>query len=690
MRLLDAERDMDSIVREDAVWAVFQTDRHMRELHRHAQLIAETGNTSLLDGLLFHYDILYSRVQLLERGTFLLDLSDQQKLADLADNISDFVFGLTDQIDALDPDMPNLIQRVSDIAQQLEVKRELTNNLLLNANSAANAIRVNDREIRGQIQDQLAFLALGLILAFVGIFVLLMLQLRNVAQSNRRMSVLRLRSEKQAERAKAASKAKSAFLATMSHEIRTPLNGIIGSADLLRLDTGPEAQAKRIGTIRASAILLRDLIDGILDFSRMEAGVFEERIVKVDLGELGAILKEAFAAQADASGLTLTVNLPPERILTNDARLSQLMINLIGNALKFTPKGEVVVRGALQDNLLRVEVQDDGIGISAEDQRNLFKEFSQIDDSLSRRFGGSGLGLAICKRIVAALGGRMGVSSEVGVGSLFWFEIPVQRLKDNTPAAASIAAPLRSLRVLVAEDNAVNAEVVIGMLTHLEHDHFYAANGQQAIEAVATHLPDIVLMDMQMPVIDGLEATRRIRCRGYDGPIVGLTANAFPEDRRACLEAGMSDFIPKPITLAALERILSMHAGALDAPPKRTLPEGAQTPERGAANPQLEDLFQTLGAELVNSLINRFAAELPDVRAALCDAITAGDTNQQDNLLHTFKGGALTLGMVKSGNEAHRLRGVLPLKRENLAQLYTLAQQDIAMAKDIMSAVEVQ
>ena len=396
--------------------------------------------------LLFHYDILYSRVQLLERGTFLLDLSDQQKLADLADNISDFVFGLTDQIDALDPDMPNLIQRVSDIAQQLEVKRELTNNLLLNANSAANAIRVNDREIRGQIQDQLAFLALGLILAFVGIFVLLMLQLRNVAQSNRRMSVLRLRSEKQAERAKAASKAKSAFLATMSHEIRTPLNGIIGSADLLRLDTGPEAQAKRIGTIRASAILLRDLIDGILDFSRMEAGVFEERIVKVDLGELGAILKEAFAAQADASGLTLTVNLPPERILTNDARLSQLMINLIGNALKFTPKGEVVVRGALQDNLLRVEVQDDGIGISAEDQRNLFKEFSQIDDSLSRRFGGSGLGLAICKRIVAALGGRMGVSSEVGVGSLFWFEIPVATTeRQHARRSRSIGSPAPQL-----------------------------------------------------------------------------------------------------------------------------------------------------------------------------------------------------------------------------------------------------
>jgi signal transduction histidine kinase/ActR/RegA family two-component response regulator len=705
MRLLDNERQMDAIVREDAMWAVFQTDRHMRQFHNSALLLVARDDPALLDDVRRNYDILYSRVALLERGTFLLDITASRALSGTANKIKAFVFGQAARIDSLDPADPRLSDEIAALARDVEAYVSLTNDLVLGANSAMNQMRVDDRTLRGQMQDQLAILAVALVFAFIGIFALLMMQLRRIAFSNQHMRLLRERSRRQAERAKAASKAKSAFLATMSHEIRTPLNGIIGSADLLALHELPAEPARKLGMIRASAVLLRDLINSILDFSSMEAGIFERREVETDLQELAETVRAAFHAKAVARGLDLFVDFPADRIVTNNVRLSQLLINLVGNALKFTHQGAVRVRATLQDGMLRVEVQDDGIGISQHHQGQLFERFTQVDDGFAREYGGSGLGLAICKQIVTALDGRIGVTSEVGVGSLFWFEIPVgtapaqpAMTKDVAPSLPDIGAK----KILVVEDNPINADVVTGMLHHLGHQVATAHNGAEGIQAIEHFGPDLILMDMQMPVMDGLAATRKIRALGHRLPIVALTANAFVQDRTACLGAGMSDFLSKPVTLSALDMALrrqrydmpgpdgvvppdSVVAPAALAPVETAVEEGAalnEPPEDAASGgQQMQDLVDALGAEIVLQLVTRFADELDSVEARLGEAIAAGDHALMDDLLHTFKGAALTLGMERSGAAAQTMRHRLPIGDSDLKQLMTLAHQDERQAR---------
>jgi len=694
-RLLDAERDMDAIVREDAMWAVYQTDRHLRELEHLATLIAETGDTRFHEPFIVVYDILYSRVVLLERGTFLLDLGGDSGLSRRAADLSAFVVGLAPQIDSLDPAAAGFRAQIDAIAASLRDQRAASNALVLGANADMSAFRVAERETRRGIQDQLAALALVLILAFIGIFLLLLTQLRRIARSNRHMALLQERSRRQTLRAQAATKAKSAFLATMSHEIRTPLNGIIGSVELLSLGPLPADQRARIDTMRATAFLLRDLIDGVLDFSKLEAGAIDTRVSTVDLGDLNDLMAKAFAAQAQESGLALSLDLPRVRILASDTLLRRVLLNLIGNALKFTPHGRVRVRGALTgDHLLRVEVEDEGIGIPLADQPRLFKEFSQLDGSFSRKYGGTGLGLAICKRIVVAMGGVIGVVSEPGRGSLFWFEIPVERAPDaidtgGAPGQADSAAPRRALQVLVVEDNDVNRQVLDGLLTHLGHRPAHAGDGLEAVAYLAHTQPDLVLMDMQMPGMDGPTATREIRAMGHRMPIVAVSANAYSEDRNACFAAGMDAFLPKPVTHAALVALLDQFAvgppGAPADPPRA--PDSAPPqvisadPGPAALDAQLQDLLQALGKTTVLGLIDRFEGDVRGLSATLLAAVDAADPAAQDHLLHTFKGAALTLGLALAGQKAQELRAELPLGPASIDGLVQQAHLDLARCR---------
>ncbi|MCC6000602.1 MAG: response regulator [Pararhodobacter sp.] len=736
MRLLDTERAMDAVVREDAMWAVFQTDRHVRDLHARARMIGATGDAGQHDQLVQSYDVLYSRAALLERGTFLLDLSADGRLSASARELATFVLGLAPRIDAIDSSAPDYAATMADLAAELAPWLAHSNELLLRANADTNAMRVAERALRGDIQDRLAWLALVLILAFFGIFGLLMLQLRRLERSSQRMAILQERSRRRAMRAQAASQAKSAFLATMSHEIRTPLNGIIGSAELLALQSLPDTAARRLGTISAQAFLLRDLIDGILDFSRLEAGAIETAQIETDLSELAVQLTEAFSDQAEIQGLELHIDLPAQRVSVNQARLRQVLVNLVGNALKFTLRGQVQVRGSLpRPGLLRVEVQDDGIGIAPEAIGSLFREFSQIDGSHARSFGGSGLGLAICRRIVEGLGGQIGVESEPGRGSLFWFELPVTPIKypPPEPGATSDMAPQGPAvrrSVLVAEDNEVNLEVIRGMLRHHGHNVQVARNGREAVEMTRAKRPDLILMDMQMPEMDGLEATRRIRQFDARLPIIGVTANAFAADRRACLAAGMSDFLPKPITTAGLAQVFARLADAGHAaqdgapaenawPSRHRLAEGATDPapansavpasvpaqdfaptpaDSDAAEPptassdspfeQLDDLIEALGPETVLQLIDRFEGDLDTLRDNLSRAANdapAVQATAQDEVLHSFKGAALTLGISNAGHLAQRLRDRLPIGTGDIDKLVAQARSEAGQARQFLS-----
>jgi hemerythrin-like metal-binding protein len=398
---------------------------------------------------------------------------------------------------------------------------------------------------------------------------------------NRRQQAERAVQEAQAEllrsrdAAEAASVAKSDFLANMSHEIRTPMNAITGIIELMRREELSPRQADNLHRLQEASQHLLAMINDVLDMSKIEADKLRLDEVSLKVSELLGSVVAMVEGQARAKGLALRVDVARiqplmQANLTGDAtRIKQALLNYLGNALKFTPSGSVTLRASIDEDaadsvLLRFEVVDTGIGIAPENLPRLFSRFEQATMDTTRRYGGSGLGLVITRRLAELMGGQAGAESRLGVGSTFWLTV---RLKKAAPAVAPPARrtapeapddsdPEAALRrdfagasVLVVEDNEINAEIAVDLLEDVALDVDTAADGVEAVEKAAARHYDIILMDMQMPRMDGLEATRRIRQLPAlkDTPIVAMTANAFADDRTSCIEAGMDDFLPKPV-----------------------------------------------------------------------------------------------------------------------------------------------
>ena len=381
--------------------------------------------------------------------------------------------------------------------------------------------------------------------------------------------------------AEAANVAKSRFLAAMSHEIRTPMNAILGLAQVMQMPGVSEAERQDYAaTILGSGKTLLALLNDILDLSKVEAGKVELEAVALDPAQLIGEAQALFAQAARSKGLRLDAGWSgaPQQYLADPHRLRQMLSNLVSNAVKFTAQGEVRIEGrevgeageGEQTALLEFSVSDSGIGIAEGDQARLFQSFSQTDSSITRRYGGSGLGLSLVDRFARLMGGEVGVDSEVGRGSRFWFRICAGRVAAAAgtlplpPFAAAPAGQATQLsgRVLVVEDNPDNRKV-IGILLHkLGLDTLQAEDGQQALDALAAgEAVDLILMDVQMPGVDGYAASAALRQREHDSgaprrPIVGLTAEVFAEDRRRCLAAGMDDVLTKPIVFEALQAML--------------------------------------------------------------------------------------------------------------------------------------
>jgi len=363
--------------------------------------------------------------------------------------------------------------------------------------------------------------------------------------------------------AETASIAKSAFLANMSHEIRTPLNAIIGMTHLLRRAGLPVEHADRVDKIERAGKHLLELINTVLDLSKIEADKLTLEDAPVDLGALLDSVVSMLGHKAEEKGLRLHVEtVTPQTPLRGDrTRLQQALLNYGGNAIKFTSHGEITLRTTISEETdtsvtLRFEIEDTGIGIPPEVLPKLFSAFEQADNSTTRKYGGTGLGLAITKKIAEAMGGTAGASSSPGHGSTFWFTAMLAKANPgaedsvpdfNDPADPPVARDYTGKCVLLAEDEPFNQEIAQTMLEDVGLTVDLACNGQEAIEKAASGDYALILMDMQMPIMDGLQATRAIRALGKTTPVLALTANAFREDWERCKAAGMNDFLTKPV-----------------------------------------------------------------------------------------------------------------------------------------------
>ncbi len=462
--------------------------------------------------------------------------------------------------------------------------------------------------------------------------------------------------------AEAAVRARSELLAVMTHEIRTPLNGVIGVAELLETTELGTVQREYVRLIRQSSDHLLELVNDILDFSRLEADRVELEQVDLNPRTLIQGVIDMFSIKAGSKGLHLSAivddTLPPA-VVGDPGRLRQVLINLVGNAIKFTEHGWVTVTLTCQPEAddrvkLLFSVADSGIGIPAEAVDRMFQEFTQMDGSISRRFGGSGLGLAISRRLVELMGGSMVVESELNEGSTFRFAVTVKLAQTAVPAPATLpvaeSRPTEPLRILLAEDNPTNRLVAVRLLDRLGHQADTVGNGVDAIAALEHSHYDLILMDVMMPEMDGLAATRRIRSSETSGtriPIVGLTAGVGTNRLAACLDAGMDAVTTKPVTLDRLRSAIAEGCSAA---------EGYRAvPRDGTSIPRLRELADLLGEEAMVEIGRTFAEDSQVNMATLQEAALRGDRQMIGRIAHSLAGAGRNVGADALASRASHL-----------------------------------
>ncbi len=524
------------------------------------------------------------------------------EIAPHADQIRERMVVLQDLLQARDACADADLACRQSVGERLSVYFKVTPAFFFRLGENANRLLFESNKLLTDLEQRLAEQQRNLRRTQLGVVILVVFSVMGLSGFFlRRINAAHGQMQRAMEQAEAANRAKSEFLANMSHEIRTPMNAILGFAQLMQESELPKRQRAHLDSVQRAARALLRILNDILDYSKIEAGRLDLEVAPFDLPELLAGVEDLFSFQVSDKGLRLEVRIDPtlpSALLGDATRLRQVLVNLVGNALKFTESGGIRVdieRGPQEgaDLALAVAVQDTGIGMSAEQLARIFSAFSQADTSITRRFGGTGLGLSISSQLVALMGGQLSADSQPGRGSTFRFTVRVGIAPHGGQAAPASATPaqdgsaclaqaarLKGAKALLVEDMEANRMLLTALLEGLGMAVTSAVNGREAVERCASERFDVILMDLQMPEMDGFEATRRIRAdHPQDAPpVIAVSASALLRDRQACLAAGMVDHVAKPIErdrlLASLLQWIPVTAVAVD--PGPAAEDGAQ------------------------------------------------------------------------------------------------------------------
>ncbi len=523
------------------------------------------------EALQLRYEIFVSRIGLIETERAQRQLGQHPEYAKSIARMHAFV-AAADRMLGAGPRAPLDRESLAALNGELEGLAQPMKSLVLEGSHRIAAIVAQRHLALRATSGHTIQIAALLALATFGFAVLGLAQLRRLELRRSALEAMTVDLAAARRDADAANLAKSAFLANMSHELRTPLQGVLGMISLLDASQLDAEQRERLRMARDSTDHLLAILNDILDLAKLEGGKLTIHAQAVDLRKLVDDVMALMRAQAIAKGLSLAAEFAPEVpawVACDPTRLQQILLNLCSNAVKFTRSGGVRVLARRQGDRLRVAVEDSGVGIDAATLPRLFQRFGRADDSRSRRYGGAGLGLEISRQLSRLMGGDIEVTSRVGVGSTFVVDLPLVEEPAATPAAR-VPVPARAgaadtgKLVLVADDNQVNRLITGALLERLGHRVVEAENGAQALAAVHDHPIDLVLMDLHMPEMDGLDATRAIRrLEGSAGrvPVIALTADAFAETRKECEAAGLDGFLAKPVEVDILAGMLDRHLG---------------------------------------------------------------------------------------------------------------------------------
>ncbi|MBS0446098.1 MAG: response regulator [Proteobacteria bacterium] len=680
--------EVSSNLQNDALgWSFSQLETEHLRLRNQMQLALADGEPIDAEAIQLRYDIFVSRLGLVDHERAAHIMEGRANYAEAIAQVRAFVAQADRYLGAgnREPLTLDAVRRLLPALDQLTVP---LHDLSLGASHLLYE-RVSQRNSAIREQSRLGVaLTLSLCVLMLALAAIVLRQFRALDERGRSLEELAENLSRARQEAEAASRAKSVFLANMSHEIRTPFHGLLGMMSLLK-DTQLTAQQKGyLNTARDSAHHLLEILNDILDISKLESGKLQVAPEAVDLMQLLSQVEALMRVQAQAKGLALQMLVAPDVprwVRADPTRVKQILFNLLSNAVKFSSHGAVRLAVSGGGHELRFAVADTGSGMDEETKGRLFQRFVQGDETTSRRHGGTGLGLEISRNLARLMGGDITVESSPGRGSTFTatLSLPPATPPAEPPAVALPAdgEPARRLRVLVAEDHPVNRAYMEAVLDKLGHDAVFSEDGAGAVEAASRQDFDIVLMDLHMPVMDGFTAARAIRALPPPHgkvPIIALTADAFQESRDLAREVGMDGFLTKPAHLPQLHAALQRHAGQAPlSAPAAPAPDGDAELDRAT----MDDVRRLLTPARYAALLDDFFAG--PTLDALRAAIQRGDVAAMRDQAHALRGAALSLGLRKVAEAADALRHGDAAPTETLAAGFAELERHLQITRDL-------